>query len=241
LQPPAFFENYDHHCGQIKGKAVKESVKEYVRSRTPKGLFEAVSNVRAEWRIFLRHRAALAKVGQFLERPEKNVNLGCGTNPKPGWINIDIFDSHADLQLDLREKWPFANASISHIYSEHVFEHFDFHNEVPHFLSEARRVLLSEGLFDVGVPDVENALRGYGDPANPVWCVLKTIHPQWCETQLDHINYIFRQVTEHRYAWDYETLASILRKSGFVNITRRKFDPVLDTRPGTLFLRATNP
>ena len=163
---------------------MKEFVKQYIKAHAPKGLFEAASTVRQEWRISRRHRAAVAKAGQFREAPGRRLNLGCGPNLRPGWINIDLFDSHADLQLDLREKWPFADASIRHIYSEHVFEHFEFHDEVPHFLSEARRVLVSEGLFEVGVPDVESALRGYGDPANPVWPILKTICPHWCETQL---------------------------------------------------------
>lgn len=179
-----------------------------------------------------------------MQRPEKKLNLGCGSNPRPGWINIDLFASCADLQLDLREKWPFADASISYVYSEHVFEHFDIDDEVPHFLSEARRVLHPGGLFDVGVPDTEWPLRAYGDPDNPYWPFSETVHPQWCETQLDHINYHFRQGTQHKYAWDYETLARTLRRFGFTDVTRREFDPTLDSKSrkiGTLYMRAMKP
>jgi predicted SAM-dependent methyltransferase len=221
---------------------VKDFVKQYIKAHTPSGLFKAASNLRREWRIARRHRAGLATVGRFLALPDKKLNLGCGSNLRPGWINIDLFSKAADLQLDLREQWPFADASVGHIYSEHVFEHFEFRDEVPHFLSEARRVLLPEGLFDVGVPDAERVLRAYGDPNNPMRLAKSTTHPEWGDTPLDGINYLFRQGTEHRYAWDFETLANVLRKSGFVNIVRREFDPMLDTRQaGTLFIRAANP
>ena len=220
------------------------SAKEFVRSHTSKGLFEAFQNARHEWRVARQHRAGVKKAVQFLDRPDKKLNLGCGPNAKPGWINIDIFDSAADLHLDLRERWPFAAASVSYVYSEHVFEHLEFLDEVSHFLSEARRVLKPGGIFDVGVPDTEWPLRAYGDPGNSYWEFSKTSHPEWCETHLDFINSHFRQGREHKYAWDFETLARTLRSAGFLEVARREFDPTLDTesrRIGTLYMRAINP
>jgi predicted SAM-dependent methyltransferase len=215
--------------------------KEFVKAHTSKGLFEALRSAKIEWGLFRLHRSELKKVGPFLQRPDKKLNLGCGPNRKPGWINIDLFDTRADLRLDLRERWPFADASVSHVYSEHVFEHFEIRQEVPHFLSEARRVLRPRGFFDVGVPDTEWPIRAYLDPGDPYWPYVGTIDPAWCETRLDHINYHFRQGTEHKYAWDYETLARTLRSFGFADITRRKFDPTLDGDPsriGTLYVTA---
>lgn len=220
------------------------SMKQYAKTHTSYGLLNAIRSAKEEWRIARIHHSEQKKVGPFLHRPEKKLNLGCGPNPKPGWINIDLFDSHADLRLDLREKWPFADASVSHIYSERVFEHFEPFDEVPHFLLEARRLLQPGGRFDVGVPDTEWPLRAYGDPSNPYWRFTKKFDPEWCETQLDHINYHFRQVAQHKYAWDYETLARTLQKFAFTNITRREFDPALDSefrKNGTLYMTATKP
>jgi predicted SAM-dependent methyltransferase len=138
----------------------------------------------------------------------------------------------------------FPDGSVAYIYSEHVFEHFEFFEEVPHFLSESLRVLQTEGVFDVGVPDTEWPLRGYGNPAHDYWSFAPTCHPTICETQLDHINHHFRQSEQHKYAWDEETLAKQLQRSGFCRVTRRPFDATLDIesrRIGTLYIRAFKP
>ena len=136
------------------------------------------------------------------------------------------------------------DASVSYIYSEHVFEHFELHEEVAHFLSESHRVLRPGGVFDVGVPDTEWPLRAYGNPSDAYWPFSKTVHPAWCETQMDHINYHFRQHAEHKYAWDCETLSRKLRQFGFTNIVRREYDAALDSESrkiGTLYVRASKP
>ena len=221
--------------------------KEYLKSRATKGLRSAVRQLQEEWRISRRHRRSVKKVPQVLHGPELKLNLGCGPNAKPGWLNIDLFNPSADLQLDLREHWPFPDGSVSYIYSEHVFEHFEFRDEVPHFLSESVRVLQAGGLFDVGVPDTDWPLHAYGDPDNHYWSFAKTILPDWCETQLDLINFHFRQCSEwgeHKYAWNEDSLARSLKKSGFSCVARRQFDPALDSefrRPGTLYMRAVKP
>jgi hypothetical protein len=44
------------------------------------------------------------------------------------------------------------------------------------------------------------------------------------------VNYLFRQGSEHQYAYDFETLGHVLDQVGFVSATRRTFDPELDTR-----------
>lgn len=72
-----------------------------------------------------RQRRELKRVAMLRVIPLE-LNLGCGPNRKQGWLNIDIFDRGADLRLDLREPWPFLEYSVSFIYSEHSFEHFDF-------------------------------------------------------------------------------------------------------------------
>ena len=126
-----------------------------------------------------------------------------------------------------------------------MFEHFDFHTEVPHFLAEALRVLEPGGVFDVVVPDTETPLKAYGDSNATYWTTLaKRWHPEWCQTQLDHINFHFRQDGEHKYAWDPDTLARTLKSAGFQCVGRREFDPGMDSKErelGSLYMTATKP
>lgn len=216
-------------------------IRAFIRSRTTKGVRQALWRVRTEWEICQRHRASLKRVPNFLGNPPIKLHLGCGPNYRLGWVNIDLFQPDADLQLDLRDPWPFPAESASHIYSEHVFEHFDFYTEVPHFLSESLRILRQGGIFDVGVPDTEWPLKVYGHPEDEYWSFAKAVHPKDCETQLDHINYHFRQRDEHKYAWDSDNLSRTLQCHGFVEVERREFDPTLDCdtrKTGTLYMRA---
>jgi predicted SAM-dependent methyltransferase len=217
------------------------ALKNFVKSHTTYTLRRAIRDLAQESSLYYHHWSATRKVHRYLRALPLKLNLGCGPNTKLGWLNIDLFDSAADLQLDLRRRWPFPDNSVVHIYSEHSFEHFEFSQEVPHFLAESLRVLQNGGIFDVGVPDTEWPLRGYGNRDHDYWPFAPKWHPGDCETQLDHINFHFRQGEQHKYAWDEETLARSLRRSGFVSICRRSFDPVLDTESrkiGTLYMRA---
>ena len=54
----------------------------------------------------------------------------------------------------------------------------------------------------------------------------------------------FARMGEHKYAWDFETLARSLRRFGFTEVSRREFDPALDAefrRTGTLYVTAIKP
>ena len=176
------------------------------------------------------------KVGENLK-----LNLGCGSNIKKGWLNIDMFPP-AELVLDLREKLPFANNSCRMIYSEHFLEHLDYPGTAENFLLEAFRVLQQGGVFSLGVPDTEWPLREYRQQIDGgYYDTCKMWRHQWCATHLDHINQHFREHGQHKFAYDYETLATRLATAGFRDIRKRAFDPDLDTekrRIGTLYVEA---
>lgn len=211
-----------------------------LQAKTTAGLRRAVNDLAREFRIQRLHRAALKRVHRYAGTGIK-LNVGCGRNRKDGWVNIDLSEE-ADLQLDLREPLPFPDNAASFIYSEHFFEHLEYPGQALNFLKESLRVLQPGGLFSVGVPDTEGPLRSYvhGDDAY-FQDVRQHWHPAWCNTRMHNLNYHFRQRGQHKYAYDFETLAQILGEVGFVSVARRPFDPAMDDArrgPGTIYVDA---
>jgi predicted SAM-dependent methyltransferase len=229
---------------------------------TSHGVQNSLRQLRRELRTQRLHKASVKKAETLSSATKHRLNLACGPNRKEGWINVDLADG-ADLQLDLREKLPFPDDSVEVIYSEHFFEHLNYpgfadsnafaglelsgyQSEVLFFLRESYRVLVPGGLFSVGVPDAEPALIAYANRDEQAFEVARRMHwhPDWCDTLMHQVNYLFRQGHEHKYAYDGETLGLILERAGFVQVNRRDFDPALDSesrRGGTLYMNARKP
>ena len=96
------------------------------------------------------------------------------------------------------------------------------------------------------MPDGELGLRAYaGDDPERFFAVSKERwHPAWANTRMEQINYLFRQDGEHKFIYDEETLAGLMRRVGFTSIRRRGFDLDLDSASrswGTLYMDATKP
>lgn len=71
-------------------------------------------------------RADEQQLAMTWEKPSEGLelNLGCGRNPEPGWLNVDEragfgIDVTADLELSL----PWSDNSVKKIRMIHVFEH----------------------------------------------------------------------------------------------------------------------
>lgn len=67
--------------------------------------------------------------------------------------------------LDLTKPLPFADASVTAVFSSHVFEHL-FRVEIERLVVEIHRVLMPGGVCRVVVPDLERVVAHY-DPAAP--------------------------------------------------------------------------
>lgn len=66
------------------------------------------------------------RIKPTLEAQPLRLHLGCGRNPKEGFINIDMYDiPGVDLVHDLSKfPWPFEDNSVDEIFSSHFLEHF---------------------------------------------------------------------------------------------------------------------
>jgi predicted SAM-dependent methyltransferase len=218
------------------------SVGSLARTLAGPGLWSAFQRVRDEARIAMIHRKS-ARRAHRLATSGMRLNCGCGPNVKPGWINIDLFDSRAECHLDLRCPMPFPDGSVTMIYSEHFFEHLEYPTETAVFLAESLRALASGGVFRVGVPDTEWPINSYATGDSRYFNTVKENrwHPEWCDTRMHNLNYHFRQVDQHKYAYDRETLERVLIQAGFSAVGRVDFDPTFDTecrKNGTLYVEA---
>lgn len=87
--------------------------------------------------------------------PDTNkLNIGCGPNPLPGWLNADLHPHSEDtIRFDATAPFPFANDTFSHIWCEHTIEHVaKFAGEF--MLRECFRVMRPGGRIRIATPDM---------------------------------------------------------------------------------------
>lgn len=91
----------------------------------------------------------------------KYLNLGCGDRYHPDWTNINFTSTGEGVIVhNLKKGIPFPDASFDVVYHSHVLEHFS-KSEAEFFIKECYRVLRSQGILRVVVPDLEEIARMY--------------------------------------------------------------------------------
>jgi SAM-dependent methyltransferase len=200
-----------------------------------------VDQVTSELRLAAKRIFTAPRVRRrLISQKDRRVNIGCGTNPTPGWINLDLV-SHPNVYFwDCRSGLPFSDAAVAAIYSEHFFEHLDAETEARPFLRECLRCLQPEGVLRLVVPDAGAYLRAYSGPWEPLAEMrpLDRIVDGWrdkrlgwiYQTKMQFMNAIFRQRAEHKYAYDAETLVLVMREAGFVDVVVQQFGVSLDSK-----------
>src|SRR5437764_914807 len=79
------------------------------------------------------------------------VELGCGSHKREGFFGIDIqAGPTVDLVLDIeRQRLPFPDDSVDHVYSSHTFEHLAAPGSPIQTLREIMRVTKHGGLVEI--------------------------------------------------------------------------------------------
>ena len=117
------------------------------------------------------------------------LNLGCGLQAPPGWINVDgswnarlakyrllrrtlskfrllpadkveIPWSPSIFIHDVRKPLPFSDGSVAAVYASHVLEHL-YREEGQRLIAESFRVLAPEGVLRIVVPDLRAIVEEY--------------------------------------------------------------------------------
>ena len=191
----------------------------------------------------LRHRFFNRSVPQGAR-----LNLGSGRRPLPGWINADLNPfSGAEMWVDLRDRWPIRDNSVSAIYVRHCLEHFA-ERDLLQILCQCARVLQPGAGVRIGVPSLEVAIQQYlrRDFSFADWL---TPHQPTAKTFVGYIT----DNGNHPIMLDFEYVAHLLGEAGFTQITRRpggdsaildaSLLPACDTEAdwATLYVEAVKP
>ena len=138
------------------------------------------------------------------------INMGCGwRNFGHDWIHIDGGD-YAHLDYRSLEDLEFEDNTVDLIYASHVIEYFDRY-EVEDLLREWKRVLKTDGILRLAVPNFEALSALYVNKAIPLEKVLGPLYGRMPMEDL---------VIYHKTTYDFESLRTVLENCGFPNVAK---------------------
>lgn len=152
------------------------------------------------------------------------LNIGCGTDYKKGWVNIDNNSDNniekLDLNWDLRNPLPFDDGSVDYVFNEHFFEHLTV-EEGQTAMKDLMRVLKPGGVMRIAMPDLEKAIDNYKDKNWKKTQVpfLKRFGLGFVKTRAELLNMNFSW-WGHKWLYDWEELERRLKEAGYANIAR---------------------
>jgi len=144
------------------------------------------------------------------------LNLGCGSDIKPGYCNIDVRHIPGiNLVQDVTDLKNFDDNTVDEILAKDVLEHFPRIRTAP-VLHEWKRVLKSGGLLRLCFPNLKRIAERYLG----INCDNDKQH------KLDanftaYLLYGGQDYPEnfHMAGWDAESITELLQQIGFVDIT----------------------
>jgi predicted SAM-dependent methyltransferase len=160
------------------------------------------------------------------------LHLGCGGEPKAGWINIDFVGDPVQVAWNLANGVPFEDNSVAAIFHEHMLEHIPLQSGAG-LMDECFRVLEPGGILRIGVPDAGKLLESYNGDGT----YLESIHPDR-PTRLLAVQELFYW-HRHTTMFDTETLTLMFKSAGFEEPKQREFGETdLEAAPDTERRRA---
>lgn len=168
------------------------------------------------------------EVSRYLSStPEPKLNLGCGKNILPHWLNVDLHPHFGATQMDAASTWPVRENTLVACLCEHMIEHVPKPVAVQ-ILEQAFRALAPGGKLRLVTPNLRffaQLILGQR-PARDEQVYragLKHVLGVDDASQCDMTNLIFYE-HGHCYIYTPDELKGILTRIGFVDVT--------ETRPG---------
>lgn len=177
------------------------------------------------------------------------VNLGCGTQIAPNWINFDNspniylsklgpikhflyklgfikkaqyeagFNSNIQFR-ELTKPLPFNDNSVDYVYSSHFLEHTSF-EEAQKILAEIYRVLKPNGVARIVVPDLKWHIQQYLD--NVKQTTRTTPFKNAADNFIFEIRMAAKSRDPHKWMYDEVSIFERMEDAKFKNINICKF------------------
>lgn len=191
----------------------------------------------------------VANRNQIIKVQTQKLNLGCGNQVLPDWINVDYalgaklyklplfpwlnsqlklfnLEWHPDIFLwDLRQKFPWENNSIDVVYSSHTLEHFNKQQGL-HFLKECYRILQPGGIMRIIVPDLNPIVQRYLKQEITADNFVDLLEVSYDNSHENLIKKIIAPLIKfpHKCMYDTNTLLRIMSVVGFACQSKQPFD-----------------
>jgi hypothetical protein len=156
------------------------------------------------------------------------MNVGCGTDYREGYINIDGSSSltRVDIVLDITGENLLSAFQVDHfkfILANDIIEHH-FHWEAVALLNAFFRLLRKDGLLEIRVPDAKYIINSWRMSVNQKINLLfggQDI-PQGVDTEMDASRKVFPHFFCHKYGWTRESIVRELQMIGFSFVKTRR-------------------
>lgn len=150
------------------------------------------------------------------------INVGCGTDYKKNWINIDNNSDNnikkLDINWDLRNPLPFNEKTVDFIYHEHFIEHLTV-DEGINTTRNLLRILKKGGVMRIATPDLEMIVEKYLKLPIEKDPTIKKYNMEFIKTPAERMNIGFRW-WGHKWIYDWEELERRLKEAGAKKIKR---------------------
>jgi len=214
-------------------RATRGAINSEAVRRAARDLWAEVQIARASW--------SSRQAFQDLSRArDLKIHLGCGTDIRPGWVNIDIaltppagWDTAAHpgtalLSYDLRQGLPLADQSCAFIYSSHFFEHLEYSQGL-RLMQDCYRALRPGGTFRVCMPSYRACFEAYlRNDRDFFGLVDYGLAEPGIRLISDYVTYAIYQYGEHKCVYDEERFQSIFSRLGFRSIAVSDYQADLD-------------
>jgi predicted SAM-dependent methyltransferase len=154
------------------------------------------------------------------------LSIGSGDDARPGWFNTDLTPRRPGIHfLDATQAFPFEDASVDRVYSEHMIEHVPAPQGYA-MLASCFKALKPGGRIRIVTPDAHQIARLITDKEAPDVkaygeAIYQAAHMALPPVRGLGVAYnIASHDWGHTFIYDFDTLRDFMAHIGFVNIVR---------------------